>query len=157
MTLYYSALSLIILLTIPFLTNGQSDQDTVTVLTNCKSLPYRKNVTKDDTKLQVDSIAPLIKGRWYSEAIESVVKPSKIVRSIELQLNRRWRGVLFEDGKRVATFQLQVERGHSDFIYKISHVSRALYSFPTIGYLLVCPPHLILSSEDDIFLFERSK
>ena len=159
MTSFYSALLSTILLLTPYLTNGQADYDPVVVITSCKPLSYRKNLTRNASRIQVDSIAPLVKGRWYSGAMESVVKPGKRVNSIELQFNRQWRGVLFEDGKRIATFQLQVKRGHSDFTYRISYSSRALYHFPIVGYLQVCNPHLVLftESEEDVFIFERVK
>lgn len=153
MAFFYPALLSIVLLLTPCIVKGQSDS--VIVLTNCESLPFQSNLSLNGAKAQVDSIAPLVEGRWYSGAMESVVKPRKNANSIELQLNRQWRGVLFENGKQVATFQLHVKRGYSEFTYKISHASKALHRFPTVGYLQVCPPHLVLFSEDDIFLFER--
>lgn len=47
------------------------------------------------------------------------------------------------------------KRGYSQFTHKISRSAKALYRFLTVGYMQECTSHLMLLSEDDLFLFGR--
>lgn len=128
------------------------------IMQTCRPLKY----VSDSVAIQasLDSIAQLMTGRWSLRIIEEgqipARKPEKVV---ELTLDRHGRGVIYEDGQRVATSVLSIRRLWRMVRFDLTqqgHSSIELTVPKSRGGLLgVCDEKLFITDERTLYAFRR--
>ena len=147
------------------LTPAKAQLDSVLMRRGIMQLCPRLSYPKDSVAMQasLDSIATLLAGSWSLRIIETGwAAPKKPEKEVELILDRRGRGVIYEDRQSIATIQLFTWRRYAMVRFSINQEGQSIIrlnvSKRSGGHLGVCEEKLFLSdgyADGTLYAFRR--
>lgn len=112
-------------------------------------------------RLAMDSISKVLSGQWKLVEVaggwHTARKPSKVVKML---LDSQGRGMIYEEGQRVSTYQLTLNEFYRYMRFSIIEKEGTFFDFSpkSRGYLRLCQQTLILrvnAAEGEAYVFER--